>query len=74
MAVKLAAAQAATNVGQLDVAARMLDLAEAEDDTRLVAARRKLEFVAKNGPATSPGRCRGRRCPSASPARPRTRR
>lgn len=47
--VALAAAHAAMNAGQLEVASRMLDRAAAETDTRPIAIRRKLEFVAKHG-------------------------
>lgn len=47
--VALAGAQAAMSAGHLEFAARMLDLAAAETDTRPLALRRKLEFVAKHG-------------------------
>ncbi len=47
--VALAASHAAMSAGQLDLASRLLDRAAAESDTRPIALRRKLEFVAKHG-------------------------
>lgn len=47
--VALAAAQAAMSVGQLEYCSRMLDIAATEADTRAIAHRRKLEFVARHG-------------------------
>ncbi len=47
--VALAAAEAAQHAGSLDVAARLLDDAASEPDTRAIAQRRKLELTALRG-------------------------
>ncbi len=47
--VALAAADAALSAGQLESASRLLDQASAEPDTRPLAMRKKLEFVAGYG-------------------------
>ncbi|MDC0741148.1 tetratricopeptide repeat protein [Polyangium mundeleinium] len=47
--VALAAADAALSAGQLETASRLLDTAAVEPDTRPIAMRKKLEFVAGYG-------------------------
>lgn len=47
--IALAAAQAGMSAGQLEFTARMLDIAMTEPDSKLLGARRKLEFLAKHG-------------------------
>lgn len=47
--IALSAAQAGMSAGQLEFTARMLDIATNEPDSKLLGARRKLEFVARHG-------------------------